>query len=760
MANYELIGLNEAGPDLRAPTASDTGTVAGDINITGTAATGSLTVTGNLDFVGTNAYIRKSDENGSLFLTPNASNGTGADIRMFGRLHSSTPNDIVFLENGSSRLHYVASTNTWDFLSFPITTTGTLASGAATITGNSSITGTLDVSGNTIIGSTSVTPDGTLHVHKSSAGTVSPSGSGNTFIVESNAATGISLLSPSASNSSIIFGSPDDNTGAIVQWNFDAALMSFRAREVGAELVFKADNDITNLTLSGASGSELATFAGDITLSEGAVSITDTANEIALAVTSYATTATGVNFSFDTLTTGQGVSITSSSASESIRQLLYVESEASTVNASIYNVYFKNDGAGTNLYLDQNGNGRTLQIDTAATSATMISAVANSLTTGIMLAMVSNSSSTGTRSLGLLKNDNSAATGATVLTLQQDAAQRALFIDQNGNDNALEIDSEATSASSLNITAANTTGNSVYINPTSLTSGSGLYVYTNSSAFTSANGLIRATIDHGSSTGTGLIIRNDGVGIGAKIDQNGNGNALKIDSEATTADAINVSAACTTGDGLFIAANSLTTGHGLYVLSTSASTSTRNLGNFTNNSALASNTTALFVQQEADQRALYIDQNGAAPAIEVDGGGIKFTNATASGNANTLDDYEEGTFTPTLTPATSGTITVSTSFNTLSYIKVGNVVTITGLVQTSSTSSPVGPSVSLNLPFAVGSGADFSKRAGGSLYFNSKDEFNGWSGASGNSFITIFRDASTFGNGSTSQFYLSFQYLT
>ena len=44
MANYELIGLNEAGPDLRAPTASDTGTVAGAINITGTATIQTLTV--------------------------------------------------------------------------------------------------------------------------------------------------------------------------------------------------------------------------------------------------------------------------------------------------------------------------------------------------------------------------------------------------------------------------------------------------------------------------------------------------------------------------------------------------------------------------------------------------------------------------------------------------------------------------------------------------------------------------------------------
>ena len=43
MADYELIGLNEAGPDLRAPTAADTGTVAGDVNVTGTVTAATYT---------------------------------------------------------------------------------------------------------------------------------------------------------------------------------------------------------------------------------------------------------------------------------------------------------------------------------------------------------------------------------------------------------------------------------------------------------------------------------------------------------------------------------------------------------------------------------------------------------------------------------------------------------------------------------------------------------------------------------------------
>ena len=48
-----------------------------------------------------------------------------------------------------------------------------------------------------------------------------------------------------------------------------------------------------------------------------------------------------------------------------------------------------------------------------------------------------------------------------------------------------------------------------------------------------------------------------------------------------------------------------------------------------------------------------------------------------TGSANKLDDYEEGTFTATLT-SQNGTVGISTAYNTLYYTKVGRLVTITG----------------------------------------------------------------------------------
>ena len=61
---------------------------------------------------------------------------------------------------------------------------------------------------------------------------------------------------------------------------------------------------------------------------------------------------------------------------------------------------------------------------------------------------------------------------------------------------------------------------------------------------------------------------------------------------------------------------------------------------------------------------------GATPSTS--GSGISFpATQSASSNANTLDDYEEGTWTPTATPS-SGSITSYTS--TGNYTKIGNLV--------------------------------------------------------------------------------------
>lgn len=77
-----------------------------------------------------------------------------------------------------------------------------------------------------------------------------------------------------------------------------------------------------------------------------------------------------------------------------------------------------------------------------------------------------------------------------------------------------------------------------------------------------------------------------------------------------------------------------------------------------------------------------IGVGGATPSTS--GSGISFpATASASSDANTLDDYEEGTWTPAFTAATVGNLSVSYSFQNGVYTKIGNLVTVTGFVVTS-----------------------------------------------------------------------------
>jgi hypothetical protein len=91
-------------------------------------------------------------------------------------------------------------------------------------------------------------------------------------------------------------------------------------------------------------------------------------------------------------------------------------------------------------------------------------------------------------------------------------------------------------------------------------------------------------------------------------------------------------------------------------------------------------------------------------AVPNSGTGITFpATQAASSNANTLDDYEEGTWVVTFTPDTSGSITLNGSHNEMSYIKIGSQVTIFGRVLVASVSSPVGE-IRINMPFAPETG--------------------------------------------------------
>ncbi len=110
----------------------------------------------------------------------------------------------------------------------------------------------------------------------------------------------------------------------------------------------------------------------------------------------------------------------------------------------------------------------------------------------------------------------------------------------------------------------------------------------------------------------------------------------------------------------------------------------------------------------AESTATY---NGTTLALTTAGGGLKLDDLD-SADANTLDDYEEGTFTITLTLG-SGTASFSSGEDLCAYTRVGRVVHISGNCGISSVSTPSGICYISGLPFTSANLAE------GSAYTNS-----------------------------------------
>ena len=99
----------------------------------------------------------------------------------------------------------------------------------------------------------------------------------------------------------------------------------------------------------------------------------------------------------------------------------------------------------------------------------------------------------------------------------------------------------------------------------------------------------------------------------------------------------------------------------------------------------------------AESTATY---DGTTLELTGSGGGLKLDNL-ASSDANTLDDYEQGTATISFLPS-SGSITMNAT--TCRYTKIGDLVTVSGQISVTSVSTPSGNTKITGLPFATYSG--------------------------------------------------------
>jgi len=97
-----------------------------------------------------------------------------------------------------------------------------------------------------------------------------PEANSDDFIVEADGSSGgISLLNRDGATSRITWSTPTGGKSAEIKNNYSNGEFRLNTSKVGASMLLGADDTITNLTLSGASGSESAVFAGTVTVTDG-----------------------------------------------------------------------------------------------------------------------------------------------------------------------------------------------------------------------------------------------------------------------------------------------------------------------------------------------------------------------------------------------------------------------------------------------------------------------------------------------------------
>jgi len=114
------------------------------------------------------------------------------------------------------------------------------------------------------VGIGTTNPEGNLHIHPNSAGSVTAPGEGDNLIIEDSATPGMSFLFPNNSKGSIYFGTPADNDQMSIIGDTNNNRFDFAARNASDIIRFRPAGGVLNLTLKGAAGSEMAQFEGDV----------------------------------------------------------------------------------------------------------------------------------------------------------------------------------------------------------------------------------------------------------------------------------------------------------------------------------------------------------------------------------------------------------------------------------------------------------------------------------------------------------------
>lgn len=241
-----------------------------------------------------------------------------------------------------------------------------------------------------------------------------------------------------------------------------------------------------------------------------------------------------------TLTTGSSLRVYDNSSDATVRRVIYATNDHASATGCIV-AHLQQDSTANALYIDHNENGISINVDGEQTTAICADFVCDILTTGSVLRAYSNSGDTSSRNLVSIINDNSSATGTTVLNLQQDSTGSAIKITSAGN--------------ACSIVCTGSTQNTFTVANSSLTTG-WLADFSSNSADTSSRYLLLARNSNAAAVGA----------VSLYASQAANGACVIFTSQATTS-----------SYSFLFQADALTSGTGILMQSSSASSSSRSI---------------------------------------------------------------------------------------------------------------------------------------------------------------------------------------
>lgn len=160
------------------------------------------------------------------------------------------------------------------------------------------------------------------------------------------------------------------------------------------------------------------------------------------------TTESAVFITVDGLTTGKALEIVSTSSSTSTRELVTIHNDSSSASSTVC-LELIQDAAEHALFIDMNGNGRSINITSSNTSQDTAVITSNSLTSGSCLELTSSSSSSTLRGLLNITNSQSAAGNTYIMQMIQNADNAYINFDgtSSGSDTVSAISTLTTSGS-------------------------------------------------------------------------------------------------------------------------------------------------------------------------------------------------------------------------------------------------------------------------------------------------------------------------